>query len=257
MEAAVGGCPGASLSKRSGGVRAMARWTWMGALGVFLSMGCRGPEGLPALPASEILRRSAEAMARIRSAHFVLERTGAPDYLDAARTLMLRRVEGDIVRPDGLQGVARVFTLGAVTEIRMIRIGDRSWIALSGVDRWEALTPERGVVMDPRWFFDAERGIPALLARVPLQGIGQERLDGSAVYHLRGELDSGPLAEWSVGMIAGRLEADLWVEGGTFRILRARLVELESDLQDPTVWTLTLSAFDRPVEIREPPSLRP
>ncbi|WP_376792435.1 LppX_LprAFG lipoprotein [Thermoflexus sp.] len=229
----------------------MARWAWRWVLGALL-LGCWAPGRLPALSASEIMARSAEAMARMRSAHFVLERTGAPDYLDAARTMMLRWVEGDVVNPDAMQGVVRVFSLGVVTELRIVRLGDRTWIALAGVERWEELTPERGVVMDPRWFFDAERGVPALMARAPLRVIGQEKLESGMAYHLQGELESGPLEEWSVGMIAGRLRVDMWVEGGTFRIRRARLVELESDPRDPTVWELTLSDFDRPIEIQPP-----
>jgi|GEM_PF-4201624 len=123
------------------------------------------PEPAPTLPPSEIL-------ARARSVHFVLERTGAPEYLDFARTRMLRRVEGDVVQPDRLQGVVRVFSLGAITEIRVLRISDRAWIALSGVGRWEELTPERGVVIDPRVFFDAERGPPAQMARASLPRSG-------------------------------------------------------------------------------------
>ena len=203
------------------------------------------PEPAPTLPPSEIL-------ARARSVHFVLERTGAPEYLDFARTRMLRRVEGDVVQPDRLQGVVRVFSLGAITEIRVLRISDRAWIALSGVGRWEELTPERGVVIDPRVFFDAERGPPAQMARASLPEVRMETLEGTRVYHLYGELDSGPLAEWSAGMITGRLQADLWVDAGRFRILRVRLMERESDPQDPTVWQLTLSSFDRPIEIHPP-----
>ena len=217
-----------------------------------LLLGCRRPEPTPILSASEILARAAEAMARTRSVHFVLERTGAPEYLDTARTMMLRRVEGAVVQPDRLQGVARIFSLGVITEIRVLRIGDRVWIALSGVGRWEALSPDRGVVIDPRVFFDAEQGLPALMARAPLTGVRLETREGIRVYHLYGELDSGPLAGWSAGMITGKLQADLWVDAGSFRILRVRLVEQDSDPQDPTVWQLALSDFDRPVEIREP-----
>lgn len=55
--------------------------------------------------------------------------------------------------------------------------------------------------------------------------------------------------------ITGRLEVDLWVDAETFRIRRVRLVELDSDPREPTVWTLGLSAFDRPVEIRWPDGL--
>jgi len=229
----------------------MTRWGWIVLVGMLL-ISCRRAEPTPALTASEILARAAAAMARMRSAHFVLERTGAPDYLDAARTMMLRRVEGDVVYPDGLQGVARIFTLGVITEIRLIRLRDRTWIALAGVERWEELTPDRGVVIDPRVFFDSERGVPALMARAPLQIAGQEKLEGSPVYRLQGELESGPLEEWSVGLISGWLQVELWVDAETFRIRRVRLVERESDPQDPTVWVLTLSGFDRPLEIRPP-----
>ncbi|MCX7691202.1 LppX_LprAFG lipoprotein [Thermoflexus sp.] len=232
----------------------MRRWGWLGllwVLGLWLP-GCRRAEPTPALTAAEIIARAAATMAGTRSVHFVLERTGAPDYLDAARLMMLRRVEGDLVYPDRLRGIVRVFSLGVVTEIRIVRVGDRTWIALAGVERWEELTPERGVVIDPRLFFDPERGVPALMARVPLQLVGREAVDGAPVYHLQGELASGPLEEWSVGLISGRLRADLWVDVRTFRIHRVRLMELESDPQDPTVWTLTLRDFDQPIEIRPP-----
>lgn len=232
-------------------VEKVTRWGWVIWMGMLL-IGCRRAEPTPALTASEILARAATAMAQMRSARFVLERAGAPDYLDAARTMMLRRVEGDVVRPDGLQGVARIFTLGVITEIRLIRLGDRTWIALAGVERWEELTPDRGVVIDPRVFFDSERGVPALMARAPLQVAGREKLEGRPAYRLQGELESGPLEEWSAGLISGRLQVEMWVDAETFRIQRVRLVEQESDPQDPTVWTLTLSGFDRPLEIRPP-----
>jgi len=42
------------------------------------------------------------------------------------------------------------------------------------------------------------------------------------------------------------------VEARTFRILRVRLMELDSDPQDPTVWQITLSDFNRPIELRPP-----
>lgn len=227
---------------------------WLSLLWVLgtLLISCRRAEPTPGLTASEILARAAAAMARMRSVHFVLERMGAPDYLDAARTMMLRRVEGDVVHPDGLQGAARIFTLGVITEIRLIRLGDRTWIALAGVERWEELTPDRGVVIDPRVFFDPDRGVPALMVRAPLQIAGQERLEGSPVYRLQGELESGPLEEWSAGLITGPLHVELWVDIETFQIRRVRLVERGSDPQDPTVWILTLSGFDRPLEIRPP-----
>jgi len=232
----------------------MAGGRWLSVLSVLgvLLAGCRRAEPTPALTAAEILSRAAAAMARMRSVHFVLERSGAPEYLDAARTMMLRRVEGDVVYPDGLRGVVRVFSLGMVTDLRILRLGDRTWIALAGVERWEVLTPDRGVVMDPRVFFDPERGVPALMARAPLQAVGRESLEGEAVYRLEGELESGPLAEWSFGWISGRLQATVWVDAATFRIRRVRLVERDSDPQDPTVWQLTLSDFDRPVTLQPP-----
>ncbi|MDT7884662.1 MAG: LppX_LprAFG lipoprotein [Thermoflexus sp.] len=224
----------------------------LGWLSLMAITACRPAPPTPALSAPEILQRAARAMAEIQTVHFLLERTGAPDYLDAARTMMLRRVEGDVVRPNGLRGTARVFTLGMVTELGVLRIGERTWVAFPGIGRWEELPPERGTVIDPRLFFDAEQGLPALLARVELRLVGVETLEGRQAFHLHGEVLSGPLEEWSLGLIAGRLRADLWVEARTFRILRVRLMELDSDPQDPTVWQITLSDFNRPIELRPP-----
>ena len=235
----------------------MKRWIGpalclLGWLHLLANTACRSASPTPALSAPEILQRAARAMAEIETVHFVLERRGAPDYLDTARTIMLRRVEGDIVRPNGLRGTARIFTLGMVTEIGVLRIGERTWVAFPGIGRWEELSPERGTVIDPRLFFDAEQGLPALLARAELRLVGVETLEGRPAFHLHGEVPSGPLEEWSLGLIAGRLRADLWVETGTFRILRVRLVERDSDPQDPTVWQITLSDFNRPIELHPP-----
>ncbi len=235
----------------------MKRWIGpalclLGWLHLLANTACRSASPTPALSAPEILQRAARAMAEIETVHFVLERRGAPDYLDTARTMMLRRVEGDVVRPNGLRGTARVFTLGMVTEIGVLRIGGRTWVAFPGIGRWEELPPERGTVIDPRLFFDAEQGLPALLARAELRLIGVETLEGQQAFHLHGEVPSGPLEEWSLGLIAGRMRADLWVETGTFRILQVRLVELDSDPQEPTAWQITLSDFNRPIELRPP-----
>ncbi len=235
----------------------MKRWIGpalclLGWLHLLANTACRSASPTPALSAPEILQRAARAMAEIETVHFVLERRGAPDYLDTARTMMLRRVEGDIVRPNGLRGTARIFTLGMVTEIGVLRIGERTWVAFPGIGRWEELSPERGTVIDPRLFFDAEQGLPALLARAELRLVRVETLEGRPAFHLHGEVPSGPLEEWSLGLIAGRLRADLWVETGTFRILRVRLVERDSDPQDPTVWQITLSDFNRPIELHPP-----
>lgn len=215
-----------------------------------------GPTATPTpdLPVKEIVTRSSEAMLEVKTLHFEIQLTGALDYIDRPPTTALKTVVGDLLRPDKVKALVKVSTLGVVSEIGLISIGQQSYVTNPINQRWQRLPPEWGWYFDPRAPFDEKYGIPAVVPLVPMQKLGLAEIDGHSYYHLRGTAQGQQITWWTAGLIAdGDVPVTLWIDPQTFLIHRVHLVETTSDPERPTEWHITFSDFDQPVTVEAPP----
>ena len=211
-----------------------------------------GPS-LPDLPPDDIINRAAQAMLSAQSMHFKIEIEGAPVYLNRATALSLRSVEGDFARPDRMGVHLKVIAAVAAAEMDMIALGDEQYITNILTHKWEVLPPQFG--FNPAVMFDPKVGIEKTLeggldnAKVA----GVETVNGVATYHLTGSIDGSRVQGMSGGLIGtGQIDVDVWGDGNDFYLQRLILVDLASDAQKPTTWTMTFSSFGKPVEINAP-----
>ncbi len=232
-------------------------WIWLTALTLSL-VGCgprATPSPTPTPSATEVATRSAGAMQAITSLHFVFQRDGAPAFVDAEQTLIFRRAEGDYAAPDRVQAVVKVLAGSFVVEVQTVAIGDKQWMTNLLTGQWERLPAGWG--LSPASFFDAESGIPHLLAEgmdiTALQGpLAVEGL-GNELWLLQGETTGEQLGAMSGGLIPpGRVEVQAWIDSISYRIRRLQLRLPDTDPADPTIWLLEFGDFDQPVEIQPP-----
>jgi hypothetical protein len=208
--------------------------------------------GQPEPTAAELVDRAASSLDTLKSVHFLLVIEGGPAFLDAGRTLNLRQAEGDILRPDRAQAVAKVAVTGFVLNVRFINIGAEGYMTNPLSGRWEAAPA--GLGYNATYLFDQQQGVAAIIRQI--EGItraGEQRVDEVAAYHLIGEIRTDKLLVLTGGVLPGeRVKADLWVakEGGIVR--QIRLTEIGA-AKAPMTWTLALSRHDQPVSIEPPP----
>ena len=161
---------------------------------------------------------------------------------------------GDFQTPDRVQGTLSMSFIGTDTEIKSISIGDTLYQKNPFTGEWEISTetaspfaPSRFVGSDPFELDD-------------LILVGEETLDGSGVYHIRGKAPPKVFdgAE-------GDLQADVWI-GVEDSLLRQITIEGELEFEDDaglfpgggsagtfTVsMTMKLSDYGEPVEIVAP-----
>lgn len=224
-------------------------------------VGCAGVGGVQGTPTptpspDDIIGRVAQAAQEAESLTFNIEFSGAPVYADpATRRFALVSVEGDLQRPDGALARIRVRSVGAVAEIRLVSL-DGQLYATNPITRGWQCYPQ-GSLFDPVVLFDAEQGVTYLLREtftdVTLLGIEEpETLDGPH-YHLQGTMPGPPLNEISYGLLgAGDVATDLWVDVATGRVSRIVLVDTGSNPDTPSTWALTLSDYNKDVDIRAP-----
>lgn len=207
------------------------------------------PSASPPLTARQIASQSAARMVALRSLHFTIEVKGASKPIDPLGQLLLRRAEGDVVRPDRAQSRIRVALAGVIVEIQAISIGDTLWLTNPVTRRWEQAPP--GWSYNPAVLFDSRQGLTSLLERAALERAPDESLDGKAHYRLTGELAGSELAPMTAGMITGAVRFTLWIGADDFLLRRVHLTE-SGPGSEPTEWDIVLSGFERPVTI-EPP----
>ncbi len=226
---------------------------------------------LPPPPPQEVIAKAGERMQSLASFHFVIERSGAPAYLDPGNTLVLSRMEGDYQTPDRAQGQVRVIGPGIVASVRFINIGVRYWETnlLSG--EWAECPAAQ--CFNPALLFDTQAGLPAILqqdlsALAAVESAELEEMPGKRLYHLRGELQGARLAELSWGMIGPEsMAAQLWVDPETFDLYRVQLEEPTNAPDAPTpaagdptaatLWKVDFLQFNQPLEILPPASATP
>jgi len=193
-------------------------------------------------------------MLKAKTMHFNITLSGALDYIDRPPTTALKGVDGDLLRPDKVRATVKVSTLGVVTQIGLISLGETSYVTNPMNQRWQLLPPEWGWYFDPRAPFDEQHGIPAIIPLVPMHKIGVEELEGKSYYHIAGTAQGEQITWWTAGMIAsGDVPVDLWIAPDTFEIRKVRLVETTSDEKRPTTWDIIFTQYDVPVEIIAPP----
>jgi hypothetical protein len=229
---------------------------WILLLSIILC-GCRAATPTP-LPTEEIISHAITRLYETSGLHFVVERSGAPAFLDVARTLSLRRMEGDYAAPDRVQATVRIITTGFVTEIEVIGIGETQWETNPLSKEWQQLPPQWG--FNPTSLFDPSTGLQPILEKdlEELECIGYQDLEawpGKVFYSLTGLLRGNRIYRTTFGLIGpGKLDMQLWIEPNTFEVYRMVLTEEEEGEQEPSTWTIDFWDYDQVIEI-EPPVL--
>lgn len=222
---------------------------------LWLASGCRSQE-LPELAAVDVVRQTAARMTVTPGFHFIIDRTGAPAYLDRAETLSFRRAEGDYVAPDRSRATVRIIGPGLVTDVNVISVAEIQWETNLLTGRWEELPPDWG--FNPTVLFDPEIGLQAILLS-DLSNLGEttsERLENGPdqlLYAISADVAGERLYHMSGGLIGPEaVTMVMWVAPETFELHRILLTETETDGEEPSLWQVDFAAFDRVVEINPP-----
>lgn len=215
--------------------------------------GCNTPAPIPELPPNEVLQRAARAMLEQNTMHFKIEIEGAPAPINTTLGLGLRAAEGDFARPDRIGVNLRVVTPIASIQADMIALGDEQYLTNFLTQQWEVLPAQFG--FNPAVMFHPEFGLEKTLEAGldDVANVGVESLDGTQLYHVRGNLDGQRLQLMSGGMLSTqRIDAEVWVEVATFRVLKAVLLDPGFGEGASSTWTLTFSGFGEAVTIEAP-----
>jgi hypothetical protein len=214
------------------------------------------------LPPEDILSRCVDHMYETSGFHFVIDRSGAPAFLDLGKTLSLRRMEGEFAAPDRIQATVRIITTGLVTEIKVIGIGDTQWETNPLTGEWLQLPPQSG--FNPTSLFDPSTGLQPILENdlEDLQYIGTQELEewpGELLYSLTALLKGNRIFKTTFGLIGpGRLDLKLWISPETFNLYRMVIVDEVEGEEEPSTWTIDFWDYDLPVEIEAPlPEVKP
>ena len=209
----------------------------------------------PELAPFEIAARAAEAMLSIESLHFTVEREGALAYIDADQLLAFKRADGDFGAPDRLRTIVRVITAFTPIEIGMVALGDDQYATDPITGQWGRLPPEWGQ-FNLLALFDPETGLRGLLKNgiLDLALVGSEEIDKQPHYHLAGRASGERMSAMTMGFIGrGDVDLEVWIGSEDHYVRRLIIVEPETDLDDPTTWSMEFSDLGEPVEINAPP----
>lgn len=234
---------------------------WRGILalvfGVCLVLsGACSPSRLPDLAPEEIMQRSVQRMKALAGFHFVIDRSGAPAYLNAEKTLIFRRAEGDFVAPDQAWAAVRIIAPGLVTEIKILGLGDRYWETNPLSGEWAELPG--GMGFNPAVLFDPELGFQPVLENdvyeLKLEGLAElEEVPGTRLYRLSGKLRGERIFQMSDAMIGPQtLAVQLWVHPETYDLYRARIEAPASGEAELVVWQLDFWDFGNVVALNPP-----
>jgi len=226
---------------------------------LFMLSGC-GDSGPAALPAEEIIARSADRMKETAGFRFEIERDGAPAYVDPPQNVLsFRRATGAYVAPDRALATVRVIGPGLITDVDVVTVAEIQYQTNPLTGRWEELPPNWG--FNPTVLFDDELGLQRILTDdlTNLQQLEPENLaeeDGpdALLYTLTADVAGDRLYRVSGALIGPQpVTIKLWIMPDTFELIRLRVDEPEPDTEEgQSSWQVDFSRYEELVDI-EPP----
>jgi hypothetical protein len=226
-----------------------------------LALGCGSPPAVEPTPLPtaaisprEIAQRAGAKMLTAQALHFAIELSGRLTYLDSPPTLALKHAEGDVVRPDQVRAMVKMSTMGVISQVAVIGLGDDQYITNPMNQGWERLSAEQGWYFNPSLLFDPERGIESIIRDTDWSHAKWEEGASGDDHRLHGSLPGERIAPLTFHMVtSGEVAIDIWVQKADDFVRQIEIVELDSDPEDPTRWLIELSEPEEAVEIEPPP----
>jgi lipoprotein LprG len=190
-------------------------------------------------------------MGSVESVRFLIERSGAPIYIDPLDTLNFESAEGQFSAPSSASAVVTLAVGSVNAQIGAIAIEGKTWLTNPITGEWED-APE-GYVFDPATLFDPALGWRPLLASglTEVEWVGEDDKNGEPRYHIRAQADQDRVAVILAGLIGRQPVAlDMWIEPSTGYVREAELSTVnEGQTSD---WSIEFTEFGEPVEISPP-----
>lgn len=226
--------------------------------GLIIFSACRQPS-LPEISAGELVQLSAERMKNSEGFQFLIERDGAPAFLDPGETISFRRARGAYVAPDRALATVRVIGPGIITDVDVISVAEIQWQTNVVTGAWEELPPNWG--FNPAVLFDDEIGIQAVLladlAGVALaepENLVEKEGPDELLYSVTA-VASGENVYQMSGFLIGPEQVDiqLWIRPETFELVRIVVREPEPDSEEgESIWQVDISNYDEIIDIQPP-----
>lgn len=201
----------------------------------------------------DLLADTAERLDETETMEFVMELEGTT-YVDGAETIQLLSAEGVMQRPDRVDVTFTAVVLDRQQiSIRMINIGDDSWITDIVTGQWVPSPPEFGY--NPSILYDEELGLGPVMSRMNNPEIsGSEEIDDRDAWHISATADGDIIKAMTSDTLRGSEHTlDIWIDQETNDILQISIAEpTDEDLEDPATLTLKLSEHDEDVTIEQP-----
>jgi lipoprotein LprG len=212
------------------------------------------PAPTPTPTPAQLSAQISQAMLGVQNFHFVISASGKAIPTDQTGTFTILNVEGDLRRPADVLAIVKVRGGGSLIDIHTIALAGKQYLTNPITRQWQCAPA--GSLFNPAVLFDPANGIEHLLQSEfkDVVLVGREDIDGQPNLHLHATIAGPPLMIISANSIGyGTVQGDLWADAATLRITKIVLVDPATDAANPTTLTLAFSAYDKPVDVRQPP----
>jgi lipoprotein LprG len=230
---------------RRGGAALLALALLTGPLAA-CSSGNSTSESAPAL-----LAEAKTTLDDAKTAHFVLDSTGAPNT-----GTVLVGGQGDIVRPASFDGTLKVHALGSALDLKVISVGGTVYAQLPFTPSYSVVDPAQFGFGDPGALLDPDTGISQLLAKAESAKLGTEkRVGGEVVREVTAKLPGDLVKRILTSKDPSKpVDATFSIVPKTGELRRAVLTGPFYEAGKDATFTLELSDFGADVHITAPPT---
>jgi len=201
--------------------------------------------------APDLLAHAEHILDETKTAHFVLESSGAPDT-----GTVLTGGEGDIARPASFQGTLKVRTSGSPLDLKVISVNGTVYAQLPFTTTYSVVDPAQFGFGDPGALLDPDTGISQLLAQAESAKLGEEkRVGGEVVREVTARIP-GELVEQILTSKdpTKPVEARFSIAPESGELRRAELTGPFYEAGSDATFTVRLSDFGDDVQITAPPT---
>jgi hypothetical protein len=201
--------------------------------------------------APDLLAHAEHTLDGTKTAHFVLESSGAPDT-----GTVLTGGEGDIVRPASFQGTLKVSASGSALDLKVISVNGTVYAQLPFTSAYSVVDPAQFGFGDPGALLDPDTGISQLLAQAESATLGAEkRVGGEVVREVTARIPGKLVDKILTSKDPSKpVEARFSIAPGSGELRRAELNGPFYEAGSDATFTVLLSDFGADVHISAPPT---